>query len=63
MGGHYNRGRPRMSLGPGVPDPPATWTLAHHQEARPRIGERLVVHVRSVLGGMHHEYSLASASA
>jgi hypothetical protein len=27
------------------------------------LGERLVVHVRSVLGGMHYEYSLASASA
>jgi transposase InsO family protein len=23
-GSHYNRGRPHMSLGPGVPDPPAT---------------------------------------
>jgi putative transposase len=61
--GHYNRGRPHMALGPGVPDPPAPWTLAHNQGARQRIGERLVVHVRSVLGGLHHEYSLASAPA
>jgi len=52
-----------MPLGPGVADPPATWALAHHQETRHRIGERLVIHVRSVLGGMDHEYSLASASA
>jgi putative transposase len=22
---HYNRGRPRTSLGPGVPDPPPSW--------------------------------------
>ena len=61
--GHYNRGRPHMSLGPGVPDPPATRTLVCHQESRHRSGERLLVHVRSVLGGLHHEYSLACASA
>jgi putative transposase len=59
--GHYNGGRPHMSLGPGVPDPPATRTLALNQESRHRIGEPLVVHVRSVLGGLHHEYSLAPA--
>jgi transposase InsO family protein len=61
--GHYNRERPHMSLGPGVPDPPATRTFVRHQESRHRSGERLLVHVRSVLGGLHHEYSLASASA
>jgi putative transposase len=61
--GHYNRARPHMSLGPGVPDPPASGALGHNCGARHRIGERLLVHVRSVLGGLHHEYSLASASA
>ena len=61
--GHYNHGRPHMSLGPGVPDPPATRTLAFNQESRHRIGELLVVHVRSVLGGLHHEYSLAPSLA
>lgn len=60
--GHYNRGRPHMALGPGVPDPPAFLTLAHNRRTRHRIGEHLVVRVRSVLGGLHHEYSLASAS-
>jgi putative transposase len=62
--GHYNGGRPHMSLGPGVPDPPATRTLALNQESREsrhRIGECLVVHVKSVLSGLHHEYSLAPA--
>jgi hypothetical protein len=37
--------------------------LAHHQQARHRIGERLVVQVRSVLGGTQYEYLLACASA
>ncbi len=59
---HYNCGRPHMALGPGVPDPPAPLTLAHNRRTRHRIGEHLVVRVRSVLGGLHHEYSLASAS-
>jgi hypothetical protein len=31
--------------------------------ARHRFGERLEVRVRSVLGGLHHEYLLVSASA
>src|SRR5437867_7892500 len=55
---HYNGGRPHMSLGPGVPDPPAVRTFAFSQQSRHRIDERLLVHVRSVLGGLHHEYSL-----
>ena len=50
-----------MSLGPGVPDPPAVRTFAFSQQSRHRIDERLLVHVRSMLGGLHHEYSLAPA--
>jgi hypothetical protein len=30
---------------------------------RHRIGERLAVRAKSVLGGLHHEYLLAPASA
>ncbi len=60
--GHYNRGRPHMSLGPGVPDPPAPWTVAHNRRYRHRIDERLMVRVRSLLGGLHHEYSLAASA-
>jgi transposase InsO family protein len=55
---HYNRGRPHMSLGPGVPDPPQTSTPPLHYKSRHRIGARLSVCVKSVLGGLHHEYSL-----
>jgi len=61
--GHYNHGRPHMALGPGVPDPPSedvppATRLTHH-----RIGERLGVRARSVLGGLHHEYLPAPAWA
>jgi hypothetical protein len=50
-------------LGPGVPDPPSdvvpsATPLIHH-----RIGERLGVRAGSVLGGLHHEYLPAPASA
>lgn len=61
--GHYNHGRPHMALGPGVPDPPSAVAQLATQLSRHRIGERLVVHVRSVLGGLHHEYSLAPGLA
>ena len=56
---HYNRARPHMSLGPGVPDPPHTPTQPLHRESRHRIGASLAVRAKSVLGGLHHEYSLA----
>jgi putative transposase len=62
-GSHYNRGRPHMSLGPGVPDPPPRPVPPLTRESRHRLGERLVVRAKSVLGGLHHEYSLAPALA
>jgi transposase InsO family protein len=57
---HYNRGRPHMALGPGVPDPPAA-------ASRPKLKSRHSldgfgsVHAKAVLGGLHHEYSLGPA--
>ena len=59
--GHYNSSRPHMALGPGVPDPPAKAGAFQTQQSRHRIGEGLVVLAKSVLGGLHHEYSLARA--
>ena len=53
---HYNRGRPHMCLGPGIPDPP------HASVARQQSSHRLnIAHlrVRPVLGGLHHEYALS----
>jgi hypothetical protein len=55
---YYNGSRPHMALGPGVPDPPAAPTLASEENSPHRLGERLVARARSVLGGLHHEYSL-----
>jgi transposase InsO family protein len=58
---HHNGSRPHMALGPGFPDPPASLAPAFKQNSRHRLGERLLVRARSVLGGLHHEYSLVVA--
>jgi putative transposase len=60
---HYNGARPHMALGPGVPDPPAGGVLPANERSRHHLGTRAVVRARSVLGGLHHEYSLATALA
>jgi putative transposase len=58
---HYNRGRPHMSSGPGIPHPPVGLPAA------PLVGHRLPaqsrVVSRSVLGGLHHEYGLEKVAA
>jgi len=61
--GHYNHGRPHMTLGPGVPDPPLVLVRPATQPTRHRIGDRLGVRARLVLGGLHHEYVLVPALA
>ncbi len=57
---HYNGSRPHMSLGPGVPDPPAGIPAAL-QSTRHQIPDGLEVIAQPVRGGLHHEYGLASA--
>jgi hypothetical protein len=59
----YNVARPHMALGPGVPDPPAGLVTPANERSRHELGERAVVCARPVLGGLHHEYSLAPALA
>jgi putative transposase len=60
---HYNTGRPHMTLGPGVPDPPPA-TIDHpHPNSRHRRAESYTVRVNPILGGLHHEYSLVPATA
>jgi transposase InsO family protein len=54
---HYNHGRPHMSLGPGIPQPPAPFPVARHTD-RHRIPPSLRVVARSILGGLHHAYRL-----
>jgi putative transposase len=56
---HYNRGRPHSSLGPGVPDPPDILAMVQKVKSRHRLGEDVAVLAKSVLGGLHHEYSTA----
>jgi putative transposase len=59
---HYNGGRPHSSLGPGLPGPPNTAVaIAKPSNCRHRLGEGVAVHSTSVLGGLHHEYSLVPA--
>jgi transposase InsO family protein len=56
---HYNRGRPHSSLGPGIPDGPATTpVLSGH-----RIREGHVLVAAPILGGLHHEYRLEPRAA
>ena len=60
---HYNLGRPHKSLGPGVPDPLNAVSVIRKSESRHRMPAGALVLTKSVLGGLHHEYSLTSSSA
>ena len=60
---HYNRGRPHSALGPGVPDSPQESAVIPKSESRHRLAAGARMLVKSVLGGLHHEYSLATAPA
>jgi putative transposase len=57
---HYNRGRPHMALGPGVPDPPSAVPRSM-PKSRYLLADFSSVRSTAVLGGLHHEYSLAAA--
>jgi transposase InsO family protein len=54
---HYNTGRAHMSLGPGIPQPPASLPVPL-QAHRHRLPAHLPVVARPILGGLHHEYGL-----
>jgi transposase InsO family protein len=54
---HYNTSRPHMSLGAGIPQPPAALPVPL-QEQRHRWPTHCHVVVRPILGGLHHEYRL-----
>lgn len=55
---HYNKGRPHMALGPGLPDPPRVLSIKSRH--RHRLDNPQVL-AKPLLGGLHHEYSLAIA--
>jgi transposase InsO family protein len=54
---HYNKGRPHMALGPGIPEPPRSLPvpLQTHQH---RLPAHVHVVAHPILGGLHHEYRL-----
>ena len=60
---HYNGGRPHSALGPGLPGPPREVAKVPKSESRHRLAAEVLVRVQSVLGGLHHEFSLQSALA
>jgi putative transposase len=60
---HYNGGRPHSALGPGVPDPPGNQEAIPKLETRHRLAADALVLVKSVLGGLHHEYSLGKVQS
>ena len=59
---HYNHGRPHMSLGPGIPQPPPPLPMTRHARRHRLPAHRRVV-ARSVVGGLHHEYRLTAEAA
>jgi len=60
---HYNRGRPHSALGPGVPDPPHDLAAIPKTSSRHRLAAGTLVLTKSILGGLHHEYSTATTPA
>jgi putative transposase len=59
---HYNTGRPHMSLGPGIPQPPSSLP-ALLCERRHRWPKSYHVVARPILGGLHHDYRLEQQAA
>jgi len=55
---HYNGSRPHMALAPGVLDRPQDAAARPSHQTRHRSREGFAVLAKSVLGGLHHEYSL-----
>jgi transposase InsO family protein len=60
---HYNGARVHKALGPGVPDPPKDIVPMARSESRHRLAAGTLVLAKSVLGGLHHEYSVAAVAA
>jgi transposase InsO family protein len=59
---HYNCGRPHSSLGPGLPDPRPN-SRVRLQYHRHRFDGPTRIVARSVLDGLHHEYSALADAA
>jgi hypothetical protein len=59
---HYNKVRPHMSLGPGIPGPIRTLPVPRqaHRHWMP-TGQRILA--RPILSGLHHDYQLQPQAA
>jgi hypothetical protein len=55
----YNKGRPHLSLGPGIPEPAAVFVPWQGHD-RHSFAQDCKVAARAVLGGLHHEAYLFS---
>ena len=60
--GHYNKDRPHMSLGPGIPKPIQTLPVSQ-QAHRHRLPSGRGMVSRPILGGLHHDYRLEQKAA
>jgi len=58
---HRQRGRPHISLGPGIPQPPPHLPVPLHVH-RHQLPNHLWVVTQPILGGLHHEYRLAQVA-
>jgi transposase InsO family protein len=59
---HYNRSRPHMRLGPGIPDPLEHRVLrTNSARGRQQVGGFTRLRVKSILGDLHHDYDWALA--
>ena len=58
---HYNRGRPRSNLGPGIPEPGAGTMVKRPSEQKVPHDRRVLA--KPILGGLHHEYRLERVAA
>ena len=53
--GHYNRGRPHASLGPGIPDGSILAAVVHESDGS-SVPAGCRVAATPILSGLHHEY-------
>ena len=60
--GHYNRGRPHASLGPGIPEGFIVAALVSESDGR-SAPARCRVAATPILNGLHHEYRLERHAA
>ena len=59
---HYNRGRPHMSLGPGIPDPVPGGAIPRKMHGH-KVPSCVAIKKKAILGGLRHEYRLEQAAA